>query len=157
MAKKKKVEFGPRDHDGDLDTDWKKWAWSVHRDYWQQFKPKAQLFELSSYSFEHRAKVETLWTPPKVMSMFALHTENMECLLETKEDGSLWVKGRFVSGPTFIKHEKVFHDFTEPEDWFRVMRFYKDFIEEKMARKLEVKERGRPGVYMADKRAGIAK
>lgn len=37
------------------------------------------------------------------------------------------------------------------------MRFYKDFIEEKMAKKLEVKERGRPGVYMAEKRAGVAK
>lgn len=157
MATKRKVEFGPWDRNDVLDTDWKKWAWRIPRDYWLQFKPKTQLFPTRRYSPEHQAFVEDLWMPPKVMSVYALHDEKMECLLETREDGSLAVKGRLVSGPTFIKHEKVFHDLTEPEDWVRVLRFYKDFVEKKLAEKEERKERGRTGTYMADKRAGITK
>lgn len=89
--------------------------------------------------------------------MYALHNEQMECLLETNDDGSLWVKGRFVSGPTFIKHQDIFHDLTEPKDWPRVMKFYDDFVEEEKAAKIERKERGRPGVYKADLRASLEK
>ena len=157
VAKKKKIEFGPRDNDGELDSDWKKWAWRIPRKYWDQFKPRIELFEFRSYDPKHRAIVETLWTPPKVMSLYALHDEKMECLLGTNENGSLSVKGRFVSGPSFIKYQEMFHALAEPQDWPRILQFYHVFIEEKKAAKIERAERRRPGVYRADMRASLEK